>query len=192
MVKKLLAVALVVAAGTTLWWFFASESSENGAVPSFTGATGKFTPAGSARPAPALSVLARDGTRVPLADFRGKVVLVNFWATWCAPCLREMPALARLQAQRGGEDFTVLALSQDLKGWEAVAPFLDKLGLAGLPVYVDEKTAVARAMEVAGLPTTVLLGRDGRELGRLVGDAGWDSKEALALIDHYLGQAKGR
>lgn len=186
MLKKSLIALLVVAAGTAIWWFFAPESSENRAMPALTGWMQNFTPSGDAGPAPPLSVLARGGERVPLADFRGRTVLVNFWATWCAPCLREMPSLARLQGLRGGEKFTVIALSQDLKGWEVVEPFLKAHKLASLPVYVDEKTAVARAMGIAGLPSSVLLGPDGRPLGRLVGHAEWDSKEALALIDHYM------
>ena len=186
MLKKSLIALLIVAAGTAIWWFFAPESSENRASPPLAGSMKNFTPAGDAGPAPPLSVLARGGERVALADFRGRTVLVNFWATWCAPCLREMPSLARLQGLRGGADFTVIALSQDLKGWEVVAPFLKAHKLAALPVYVDQQTAAARAFGIAGLPTSVLLGPDGRALGRLVGHAEWDSKEALALIDHYL------
>ena len=112
-------------------------------------------------------------------------MLVNFWATWCGPCIREMPSLLRLQKARGGADFTVIALSQDLRGWPVVTPFLEKNGLAELPVYVDQKTAISRAMKIKGLPTSILLDREGRELGRLAGHAEWDSREALALIDHY-------
>ena len=186
MLRKLLIAVLVVAAGTAIWWFFASKSSENRAGPPLAGWMKNFTPADAAGPAPELAVLARDGRRVALAGFRGRTVLVNFWATWCAPCLREMPSLVRLQEKRGGADFTVVALSQDLKGWPVVEPFLGQHKLTALPVYVDEKTAVSRALRVSGLPTSVLLGPDGRELGRLAGHAEWDSPEALALIDHYV------
>jgi thiol-disulfide isomerase/thioredoxin len=119
-------------------------------------------------------------------------VLVNFWATWCLPCIREMPSLLRLQKKRGGDDFIVLALAQDFNGWKMVAPFLQRRDLSGLPVYVDEKTAISRSVRIPGLPVTMLLDRDGKTLGHLVGIAEWDSAEAVALIDYYAKQKKGR
>jgi thiol-disulfide isomerase/thioredoxin len=190
MVKKLvlaaLAAALVIVAGTVLWWFFAPGSSENRAAPPLAGTMKNFTPTGAGGPAPQSVLLGRDGKRAAVADFRGKIVLVNFWATWCAPCIRELPSLVRLHQARGGEDFAVIALSQDFNGWKVVEPFLARHDLSSLPVYVDEKTAIARSLGVQGLPTSVLLDRRGRELGRLTGDAEWDTPQALALIDHYL------
>ena len=186
MAKKLVIAALVVAAGTVLWWFFAPKSSENRAALPLNGWMQNFTPTDAAGPAPELAMLDTGGAHAGFKDFRGKTVLVNFWATWCAPCIREMPSLVRLQKARSGRDFTVIALSQDLRGWPVVEPFLQKHDLSALPVYVDEKTAIARSIGIQGLPTSVLLDRDGRELGRLAGHAEWDSPEALALIDHYI------
>lgn len=185
MTKRLLLVALVIVGGTAIWWFFAAKSSENHARPSLTGWMQKFTPTEGGGPAPQLDFRTKDGKALKLSDFRGKLVLVNFWATWCAPCIREMPSLLRLQQTRGGADFTVIALSQDLRGWPEVEPFLEKSGLGALPVFVDQKTAVSRAFGIKGLPTSILLDRQGRELGRLAGHAEWDSSEALALIDYY-------
>lgn len=196
MVKKIalaaLVAAVVIGAGTVLWWFFSPESSENRAAPPLAGSVKNFTPTGAAGPAPDGVLLGPDGKRARIADFEGKIVLLNFWATWCGPCIEEMPSLQRLQAARGGEDFTVIALSQDFRGWQVVAPFLARHDLSGLPVYVDEKTAIARPLGLRGLPTTLLLDRQGREIGRLQGSADWDSPEALALIDYYVKRAGGR
>lgn len=192
MIKNVSIAVLVIAAGTAIWWFFDTKSSEKGAAPALTGWMQNFMPTGPGKPPLALGVRAEDGRAVPLTEFAGKVVLVNFWATWCGPCIREMPSLVRLQKARGGPDFDVIALSQDLRGWPIVKPFLKKHDLQALSIFVDEKTAVSRAMAIKGLPTSILLDRDGRELGRLAGHAEWDSAEALALIDHYVKAAKPR
>lgn len=123
-----------------------------------------------------------DGATVRLSEFRGRVVLVNFWATWCAPCVREMPSLARLQERLGGPEFTVVAVSEDREGREVVVPFVNKHGLAGLPVYYDGSGTASRALGVTGIPTSLLIDRRGREVGRLQGAAEWDAPDALALI----------
>jgi thiol-disulfide isomerase/thioredoxin len=122
------------------------------------------------------------GNPVTLADWRGRVVLINLWATWCAPCRREMPALDRLQVKLGGEDFEVLAISVDRKGAEASAKFLSETGAENLALYVDETFKVARDLKAPGLPVTILVDRQGREIGRVTGPAEWDSEDALALI----------
>lgn len=145
-----------------------------------------FAVAETSPPAPISAFAGRDGESYTLERFRGKVVLVNFWATWCGPCVRELPSLKRLNARLGGDAFTVLALSQDRGGWDRMAPFLRKHDLGGLPAFHDPKAMTARAAKVRALPTSVLYGRDGRELGRLTGHAEWDSDEALALIRHYI------
>ena len=184
MIKRVSFAALIIVAGTAIWWFFAAKSSEKHAQPQLKGWMQNFTPAAKGEPVPKLAFRAKAGKDRHFSDFGGKIVLVNFWATWCGPCIREMPSLLRLQKARGGADFTVIALSQDLRGWPVVTPFLEKNGLAELPVYMDQKTAISRAMNIKGLPTSILLDREGRELGRLAGHAEWDSREALALIDY--------
>jgi len=152
-----------------------------------TGWMQNFTPAVAIRPAPPSPFFAPGGERRTLADFRGRVVLVNFWATWCAPCLREMPSLRRLHARLAGPGFTVLALAQDLEGWSVIEPFIRRLGLGSLPVFLDRGGVFARDIEVNGLPTSILFDRSGAELGRLIGVAEWDSPEAVALLTYYIG-----
>lgn len=184
-IKRVSIAALVIVAGTAIWWFYAVKSSEKHAQPSLTGWMQNFTPTAQGEPVPMLGFRAKDGDERKFSDFSGKIVLVNFWATWCLPCIREMPSLLRLQKARGGDDFTVIALSQDLRGWPVVSPFLEKNDLTELPVYVDQKTVISRGFGIKGLPTSILLDREGREIGRLAGHAEWDSSEALALINYY-------
>jgi thiol-disulfide isomerase/thioredoxin len=126
------------------------------------------------------------GARVRLADFEGRFLLVNFWATWCAPCVREMPALERLQAKLADEGLHVLAVSIDRGGAKVVEPFAARLGLTGLPLYLDPKSALARAFGIAGLPTTFLIDAEGQVIRALSGAAEWDSDEAVELIRFYL------
>lgn len=140
---------------------------------------------------PPLTMEAPDGRTIGMDHFGGKVVLLNFWATWCAPCLREMPSLDRLQKELGGETFTVVALSQDRGGRDVAGRFLEKLGLRDLAPYADPTGAAAVALGVTGLPTTVLIDVHGREIGRLTGAAEWDSPEAKALIRAAIGDGEG-
>jgi thiol-disulfide isomerase/thioredoxin len=138
------------------------------------------------RPMPALHFEDGDGAAVTLADFRGRVVLLNLWATWCAPCRTEMPALDRLQAKMAGPDFTVVPLSIDHRGRDAVARFYRDLGLTTLGIYVDRSGEALSALELSGMPTSFLLDRQGRELGHVIGTAPWDDAEMLSRIKGYL------
>lgn len=123
---------------------------------------------------------------VNLADFRGKLVLLNIWATWCGPCREEMPTLDRLQAMLGGPDFEVVALSIDEGGVPVVKDFYDELGLKALRIFVDPSMTAPGAFSVLGVPTTLLINREGQELGRYTGPAEWDSPEVVAMIRSYL------
>ncbi len=148
-------------------------------------ALGQFTPLDPPRPAPALSFESRDGRALKLADFRGRFVLVNLWATWCGPCVREMPSLDRLQA-RLGDRLSVLAISEDRSGSQAVEPFLAKLGLRRLQIYLDPESNAQQAFAVQGLPTSFLIDPNGRMLGSLEGGAEWDAPSMVAVLERYL------
>ena len=141
-------------------------------------------------PAPSVAFETLDGVSLTLAEFKGEVVLVNFWATWCAPCVREMPALERLHQALKDEGFLVMAVSEDLGGAAKVAPFLDRLGLKELPIFLDQsgerRGALAQAFGLNGLPATFLIDREGGVIAGLTGPAEWDSPEAMAFIRHYL------
>ena len=156
--------------------------------PPLTGWMEKFTPVEALKPAPALAFRDADGAALDAGKFDGRVVLVNFWATWCGPCVREMPSLLRLHRKLGGDAFTVIALSQDRKGFDVIKPFIAQHKLEALPVFHDPRARTALALKVRALPTSVLLDRRGRELGRLTGHAEWDTDEAVALIRYYLEQ----
>lgn len=145
--------------------------------------------ASSAETVPALHFTDAEGATVSLGDFRGKTVLLNIWATWCVPCRKEMPALDRLQARLGGTDFEVVALSIDRGGLGAVRPFYEEIGIANLAIYLDEGDAAMRALGITGIPTTLLIDRDGRELRRWIGPAEWDSPEMETLIRGHIGPA---
>ncbi len=146
----------------------------------------QFSPTTPPRPAPEVTVTARTGETVRLADLKGRPVLINFWATWCVPCVSEMPALEALAAERAGTPLAILAVSEDRKGESVVGPFVAKLGLTKLPIYLDPETKALHAFESDALPTTILIDRRGREVGRLMGAASWDSAAARRLIDRLL------
>lgn len=154
--------------------------------PPVAGSVQNFTVAGAGLPVPAIAVHAADGTTATFEQYHGKLVVLNFWATWCGPCIRELPSLQRLSQTLPADKARVILLSQDRGGHPRIGPFLKKLGIAIDDSYVDERLAFSRAAGVASLPTTIVIGPDGTERGRLIGHAEWDSPEALALIGHYL------
>lgn len=163
-----------------------STYAEAAGKPPLTGWMEKFEPAADPVPLPSTVFTDGSGKELTLADFKGKVVLLNFWATWCGPCVREMPSLERLHTTLAGEDFTVIALSEDRKGWAKIAPFKEKIGLDHLPLFHDVRSRMMFQTKARGLPTTILIGRNGKELGRLTGPAEWDTPEAVALMRYYI------
>lgn len=126
------------------------------------------------------------GAAVSLGDFRGKVVLLNFWASWCAPCLRELPSINDLEAKLGGDKFEVVALNLDRKGEALARPVIDKLNLDRLKLNLDPESRVARELGVRVMPTTIIYDSAGRELGRFQGAADWNAPEAIALVSFFI------
>ena len=123
-----------------------------------------------------------------LSDWKGRVVLLNLWATWCVPCRKEMPALERLQIGLGSDAFEVVALAVDRTGAAGAKKFLADTKVERLGLYVDGTAKASSALKVIGLPTTILIGRDGLEIGRLVGPAEWDSEDAKRLLASVAGK----
>jgi thiol-disulfide isomerase/thioredoxin len=153
-----------------------------------TGALAAFLIHPAPKPLPDLAF--QDGTGKPLklSDWKGRVALVNLWATWCAPCRKEMPDLSRLEKEMGSDQFEVVAISVDRKGAEASAAFLKETGVDNLKLYIEPTTKIVNDLQSAGLPATLLIDRQGRELGRILGPADWASPEAQALIKAALAQ----
>jgi thiol-disulfide isomerase/thioredoxin len=122
------------------------------------------------------------GKERTLADWRGRIVLLNLWATWCLPCRKEMPALDRLQREMGSDKFEVVAVSVDRAGLPGARKFLDETKAEKLALYADGTARMATTLRAAGLPVTLLLNAQGREIGRLLGPAEWDGEDARRLI----------
>lgn len=143
-------------------------------------------------PAPTVPFMTGDGATLDLTAFQGKVLIVNFWATWCAPCIKEMPSLDRLQAAFPDADFEVVAINQDRGGKRVAEAFLrDKLQLRNLAIYLDEKFALGRAFKNRGLPATYAIDRNGNVVGGLFGSAEWDSDDAKNLVRFLLDEKTG-
>ena len=120
-----------------------------------------------------------------LKDFGGKVLIVNFWATWCAPCVKEMPALDRLNAKLGGKDFQVIAINQERNGPKIAKPFVEKQGWK-LHLYLDPATGFYKDAKLGGLPTSLIIGKDGKELGRIAGEVVWDSPAVEKMVQDLI------
>ena len=149
-----------------------------------------YQPAKSINSVPDTQFLAGDGSKVTLQDYNGKGIVLNFWATWCAPCVREMPQLDRLAALVKGNNIEVLTVSEDRKGMELAPKFYEKNKLRDLPVLVDEKSGLLRAFKIKGLPSTVLINAEGQEIGRVLGIAEWDSTETVDFVRKCLSPKK--
>ncbi|MEM7241294.1 MAG: TlpA disulfide reductase family protein [Pseudomonadota bacterium] len=128
-----------------------------------------------------------DGNPITLADYAGKTVLLNFWATWCGPCRAEMPSLDALNQEFGGEDFEVITVSSGRNPPPAVAQFFKEAGIETLPKHADPTTKFSRSMAVLGLPVTVVLDENGQEIARLQGEAEWNDEDAHVMLKALMG-----
>ena len=145
-----------------------------------------------ARPAPEIRFKGPDGAETGLSDLKGRLLLVNLWATWCAPCKAEMPALDRLQAELGGPDFTVVAINVDTRNLDKPPEWLKQAGIHALAFYADPGgrvlPAIQRDTQSPGLPTTMLIDPQGCTIGVMKGPAAWSSPDGLGLIRAVLGR----
>lgn len=165
--------------------------------PRFAGPSSQFIQIDPPEDAGSVAITDLSGKARPLSAYRGKAVLLNFWASWCPPCRRELPILRRLQAKTAREPFVVVPVSLD-KSVATVKAYLDRLGLADLTTFIDAEGTVASGPKSAkptpfplyGMPMTYLLDREARSVGYLVGEADWTSPEGLELLRFY-GRASG-
>jgi thiol-disulfide isomerase/thioredoxin len=155
------------------------------------GEVAAFSIAKAPQPLPILAFDGPDGAKHTLADFKGRTVLFNLWATWCVPCRQEMPALDRLQAKLGGPAFQVVAVNIDTAKLDKPKQFLADAGVKNLGLYADPSADIFQTLRLAGkvvgLPTSVLLDPQGCEIGTLAGGAEWGSEDALALVKAAIG-----
>jgi len=144
------------------------------------------------RPIPDLTFVDGSGGRKSLGDWRGRIVLLNLWATWCVPCRKEMPALDALQARLGGPGFQVVAINIDTRDPEKPRTWLREIGISHLGYYADPSAKVFQDLKAAGwafgMPTTLLVDRQGCELGALAGPAEWMSEDAVKLVEAAIGR----
>ena len=147
----------------------------------------RFKKAKAPKPLPDLAFQDANDNPLRFADFRGRALLINFWATWCAPCVKEMPSLDRLQAEMPRDRFLVIPISLDGPSRPKVAPFYKEQNLLSLRIYYDKGRKAMSTLGVTLLPTSILVDPDGRELGRLEGDADWDTPEGIALMRAAMG-----
>ena len=171
------AILAVLSAAVYIWLFRADTEPTTP-----MGSLANYVEAKELKTVPAVRFMDASGRVMTLEDFRGRVVVLNIWATWCTPCVAEMPMLDRLQQQLGEEDAIVLALSIDRGGQEAVQEFYQRTGVTHLKVFVDPTMRAQSDLGLLGLPTTLIIDRDGRERGRLVGPAEWDDAAAVDLV----------
>ena len=201
----LVAAGVLVLAAITGYYWYQADGRKAGPAETAAEATGP-APAGGVSRDLATGTLAaflvkperkslpdiafQDGAGKPLklSDWKGRVILINLWATWCAPCRKEMPDLAALQEDLGSDQFEVVAISVDRKGAEASSSFLKETGADNLKLYVEPTTKIVGDLQSAGLPATILVDRQGREIGRLLGPAHWSAPEAVALVKAALAE----
>lgn len=137
------------------------------------------------KPAPDLLLAALDGSPLKLSELKGKVVLLNFWATWCPPCREEVPSMVRLNAKMAGKPFQMVAVSIDEGGKPAVESFFKTLGQS-LPAYIDPTTRAANTYGITGVPETFIIDKNGIIVKKVIGPLEWDSPEAIAFLEDLM------
>lgn len=151
------------------------------------GGTFRFSIHSTAKEMPKIAFEDTAGTQLTLADFEGKYVLLNIWATWCPPCRKELPDLQGLQQKLGGDQFQVIALSTDTGRLANVQRLYQELDLNEDGIFIDETGSVGRKLGVFAMPTTLLIDPEGQEIGRMPGPADWDSAQAVEFFTKQMG-----
>ena len=172
-----MAVIALVAVGSDRAW---------AAGPKLEGQMQTMQLAPSIKPRPATTWKDKSGKDVSLKNFQGKVVLFNFWASWCPPCIRELPSINRLQTGLGGDKFEVVALNIDRGGKQVARRMMRRLKLDKLALYLDQNSKTAKDLRVQTMPTTFVFDHMGREVAKVQGGAEWDSKEAIAVLKYFI------
>ncbi len=185
--KKIFLVALLVLCIGAFALYDLGNTPKNNIPQGLTaGAMKRFVFHDKPKPAPTGVFRDAQGNEASFADYKGKVILVNLWATWCAPCIKEMPDLNELQKSHGSEKFEVVLLSENQDGIESSLAFLKENNITHLNTYHDFDRSIARSLKSNALPTSVIINAEGNEVGRLLGPAAWNSGDAKVLINFII------
>lgn len=141
-----------------------------------------------ARVLPEADLVAPDGAKTRLSAYAGKPLVLTFWASWCAPCLRELPTLARFKPRAEAAGINVATVSEDKEGAAVAKGYMDGNGLGALPLFVDPDGELAKALGVKGLPTTLIIDAEGREVARIQAEADWSGPDVVSVISTVLGR----
>ena len=182
--RKAFLIVVIVTFTNILWPGGSFTKAANDATK--TGDMTKFKEQIPRIPAPKIPFINQDGKKTNLHVLKGNWLLVNFWATWCTPCIRELPYIYNLKQEMSTSKIKILLISIDRSGSSIFQPFLDKLKLKGLKSASDPKAALMRALKLSGVPTSLLIDPNGLIAGSLTGDAKWDSPEAVSLLNYYI------
>ncbi|HEV8553747.1 MAG TPA: TlpA disulfide reductase family protein [Casimicrobiaceae bacterium] len=185
----LLSVLSLSAGVVAYFWFTSNSQPQREGDEATVQPSARSKPYKETRPVPATRFQDSSGRQLTLADFKGRVVLLNIWATWCSPCRKEMPTLDRLQAALGGPSFEVVALSIDRDGMGIVRSFYDEIHVQSLAVYIDPSAEAMQTLSIIGVPTTILIDASGREVWRRLGPETWDAPDMVAMLRETIAQA---
>ena len=174
--RAIILVILFVAAGVVFFTLKQKESFQGSLEPAML-EVGK--------PAPDFTLPGLDGRLVSLSDYKGKVVLLNIWATWCLPCVAEMPSMEKLYQQLRGDSFEILAVSIDTQGVSVVAPFMTEHNLS-FPALIDTEGKTKTAYHLTGVPESFIINQEGILTQKIVGPLDWNSPEALGFFRHLI------
>ena len=185
-IAVIVVVLAVAAAGGYVYLSGSDDAPTSSSQPPISGSVQNFTPLPEPVPMPQIAFETESGDAKTMADLQGGLVVVNFWATFCGPCLRELPSLEALASEFADDGVTVALLSHDHEGWEQINTFLARLNIETPQSYLDVAKKLGNELGVSSLPVTAIVNAEGDIVGAVTGPAEWDTPEAFALIRHYL------